>query len=133
MDPLFTDYVNWQPREPHRLMHVLKSNFDASYNGNRAPFPLFLHAYWHSAANFSDVLARFIGECNRMRCRCRRATSCSSLQSLPADDVARLPDVYFVTMRQLIGWMQRPMAAQELRDDPHWLGCGTPGGGTLRT
>jgi hypothetical protein len=107
MDPLFTDYVNWQPSEPHRLQHVLKSNFDAAYNGNRAPFPLYLHAYWHSAANFSAILGEFIHQ------------------------VAAMPDVYFVTMRQLLGWMQRPVSAQDLRKDPAKLGCGTPGGGTL--
>ena len=44
----------------------------------------------------------------------------------PADYVLRLPDAHFVTMRQLLDWMQHPAAADQLT--PEALGCGNPGG-----
>lgn len=41
------------------------------------------------------------------------------------------PDTVFVTIRQLIAWMQHPVPASELT--PETLGCGSAGGrpGTL--
>ena len=30
----------------HSVFDILKENFDAAYNGNRAPFPIFIHTPW---------------------------------------------------------------------------------------
>lgn len=43
-----------------------------------------------------------------------------------ADYALSKPDVYFVTVRQLLAWMQRPVPADELT--PLALGCGNAGG-----
>jgi hypothetical protein len=43
-----------------------------------------------------------------------------------ADYALTFPDVYFVTMRQLLGWMANPVAKDELT--PEILGCGSKGG-----
>lgn len=44
----------------------------------------------------------------------------------PADYALSLPHVYFVTMRQLLGWLRRPTPAAQLT--PAMLGCGNAGG-----
>lgn len=41
-------------------------------------------------------------------------------------DVAAKEHVYFITMRQLLAWMQAPIAAEQLT--PAKLGCGNAGG-----
>lgn len=64
--------------------------------------PIFIHVYWLKAADNIQQLQRFI------------------------DYAASKPDVYFVTMRQLLGWMQNPVPADEL--SPEQLGCGNKGG-----
>lgn len=48
------------PRSSGSAFDVLKANFDASYAGNRAPFPLFTHSPYLED-NMGD-LQRFIGE-----------------------------------------------------------------------
>lgn len=48
-----------------------------------------------------------------------------------ADYTLTKPDVYYVTVRQLLAWMQNPVPKDQLT--PEALGCGNPGGrpGTL--
>lgn len=81
---------------------ILKSNFDAAYAGNRAPLPIFVHEPWLKAGSNLADLKRFV------------------------DYALKKPDVYLVTMRQLIGWMKNPIPANRLT--PEALGCGKPGG-----
>jgi hypothetical protein len=40
---------------------ILKSAFDASYGGNRAPLPIYVHSYWFSNSTVTDM-QRFTGE-----------------------------------------------------------------------
>jgi len=88
--------------EEHDLYDILVANFDSAYNGNRAPFPVFGHTPWMERSDNLEDLAKF------------------------ADYALSKPDVYFVTIRQLIAWMQNPVPADELT--PERLGCGNPGG-----
>lgn len=48
-----------------------------------------------------------------------------------ADYTLAKPNVYYVTMRQLLAWVQNPVPASQLT--PEMLGCGQKGGrpGTL--
>ena len=57
MDASSAHYAGWRPSRQtrsHALLHpvqdalfeLLKKNFDSVYNGNRAPFPLFVHSPW---------------------------------------------------------------------------------------
>jgi hypothetical protein len=80
---------------------VLKANFDAAYNGNRAPMPIFIHTPWLTTDHIADV-KKF------------------------ADYALSKPNTYFITIRQLLAWMQNPVPAEQLT--PALLGCGMPGG-----
>lgn len=79
---------------------ILKANFDAAYNGNRAPLPIFIHTPW-LGDNVNDV-KKF------------------------AKYALAKPNTYFVTIRQLLSWMKNPIAADQLT--PEALGCGNAGG-----
>ncbi|KAL4448993.1 hypothetical protein ABPG77_007710 [Micractinium sp. CCAP 211/92] len=85
-----------------RPLEILKANFDAAYNGNRAPMPVYLHTSWLRKAQHVEGLRRF------------------------ASYVLKRPDVYFVTMRQLVAWMENPVPAEQIT--PAVLGCGNIGG-----
>jgi hypothetical protein len=47
--------------EAHPVYDVLKANFDAAYEGNRAPFPIFVHKFWLTTDNNAKDLQRFAG------------------------------------------------------------------------
>jgi hypothetical protein len=40
---------------------VLKANFDAAYEGNRAPFPIYVHKFWLTTDDNAEDLQRFAG------------------------------------------------------------------------
>jgi hypothetical protein len=61
---------------------ILMANFQESYEGNRAPFPLFIHTPWMTRGTHLQQLQRFVKE------------------------IAQLEGVYLVTMRQLLAWMK---------------------------
>lgn len=67
---------------------VLKSAFDEAYYGNRAPLPIAVHGYWFNSRRMDQTKA-FIKY------------------------VLSQPDVYFVTVRQLVDWMKDPKPAKE--------------------
>ena len=52
--------------------------------------------------------------------------SASPINHLLAEYALSKPDVYFVTVRQLLAWMNNPIPADQLT--PEALGCGSPGG-----
>ncbi|KAI7842639.1 hypothetical protein COHA_003743 [Chlorella ohadii] len=89
------------------VFDILKDNFDRSYAGNRAPMPVFIHIYWLQAEDNTQQLKDFI------------------------DYTLAKPNVYYVTMCQLLAWVQNPVPASQLT--PEMLGCGQKGGrpGTL--
>ncbi|KAL4457862.1 hypothetical protein ABPG75_012727 [Micractinium tetrahymenae] len=101
MDPGFS-YACMCHASEHSTLEILKAHFDAAYEGNRAPLPLYVHPF-------------FLWEGHNVR----------QLQQF-ADYALSKPDVYFITMRQLIAWMKAPIPADEL--SPEALGCGSPGG-----
>lgn len=122
---------------------ILRANFDAAYNGNRAPMPLFVHAFFlKHGSNLADV-ERFIGAAAALLgagaqgccsgpspTQARPPLTCPAPPA-PADYALAKPQVVFVTFRQLIAWLQHPVPYTQLT--PKMLGCGNPGGrpGTL--
>ncbi len=81
---------------------LLKGMFDKAYNGNKAPVPLFVHSPWLSEQkNMNDVR--------------------SFIQYVTEN----YPDAYFVTMHQLVQWMQNPVPKDKIES---WLGCSVAGG-----
>ncbi|PSC74519.1 Myb-related B isoform A [Micractinium conductrix] len=70
----------------------LMEAFDLAYNGNRAPLPIYVHTTWvDKNPSRIDELQRF------------------------ADYTLSKPDVFWVTMSQLIDWMKNPKSVSELR------------------
>lgn len=126
---------------------ILKSSFDAAYEGNRAPLPIFIHTSWFE--DHLDGMLQFIGAQRLRQCDLLLAfdmcalvgigaalplfrvfeSACTTVPSRIADYVQSKPHAYFVTMRQLLAWMQRPVPAGQLT--PAALGCGQPGGAGL--
>ncbi|KAF2355319.1 Low-density lipoprotein (LDL) receptor class A repeat [Trinorchestia longiramus] len=84
-------------RTPKQFGRFLEHNFRRHYETNRAPLGLHFHASWlEGNKNFKKELINFI-------------------QSKSGN-----PDVYFVTMLQVIQWMQTPTEVPALRDFPEW-------------
>ncbi len=81
---------------------VLTSAFDAAYNGNRAPLPIYVHAAWFNGTRIPET-RKFI------------------------EYAMSKPDVYFVTQRQLVDYMKAPVPASLM---PEWL-ANRCGGGKL--
>lgn len=87
---------------PCNVYELLKSNFEMAYSGNRAPVPLFVHSPWlEQPKNMKDV-QRFISWARKEHPN----------------------DVYFVTMHQLVQWLENPVPLSKMNE---WLGC-VPGG-----
>jgi peptidoglycan/xylan/chitin deacetylase (PgdA/CDA1 family) len=87
--------------KPCDIYALLKDNFDKAYSGNRAPVPLYVHSPWLSQPESMKAVKKFI------------------------DYVGTKKDAYFVTMRQLMDWMQDPVGVDQMGP---WLGCGVAGG-----
>lgn len=87
MDPgMKTD---WGEGDERPVDDVMKAVFDTAYESNRAPVPLWVHVYWLSDRRINEA-QKFVKY------------------------AASKPDVYFVTMRQLIEWMQNPVPTSEM-------------------
>ncbi|KAG8226867.1 hypothetical protein J437_LFUL006576 [Ladona fulva] len=76
---------------------LLRHNFNRHFNSNRAPLGLHFHASWlKSKKEFKEELIKFI------------------------EEMLDRNDVYFVTMLQVIQWMQNPTELTALRDFAEW-------------
>ncbi|KAI7837264.1 hypothetical protein COHA_008878 [Chlorella ohadii] len=77
------------------LEELLRTNFDFSYNGNRAPFGLYVHTPWFTKDTIEGT-NRFL------------------------EYALQLDGVYAVTVRQVIEWLQDPVPVSEM---DAWLQC----------
>lgn len=77
------------------ILTLLQDNFNMNYNGNRAPFGIFLHATWYTPAT-TDILNKFF------------------------DWAMAQPDVWAITTKDLIGWMQAPVPKTQMNE---WFKC----------
>jgi hypothetical protein len=68
---------------------VLKNAFDQAYFNNRAPVPIAVHPYWFSGTRLSEA------------------------QSF-VNYALTFKDVYFVTMSQLVEWMEDPVPVRNM-------------------
>ena len=84
------------------ILELLKSNFDLAYTGNKAPVPIYVHSPWLQEPGNMKKVQAFI--------TWARETHPN--------------DTYFVTMHQLVQWLQNPVPLSQMND---WLGC-VPGG-----
>lgn len=88
---LFNDdgTVNYTPSEDV-IFELFMANFNRFYNGNRAPFPLYLSEDWIQQEGKRKGLFKFINEI-----------------------LAKHKDVYFVALEQVIEWMKTGVKADE--------------------
>lgn len=77
------------------VFSILKENFDMNYQNNRAPFGIFLHAPWFTDEH-TEALNNFMEWAMSQK------------------------DVWAITTRQLIQWMQDPVPASGMGE---WLKC----------
>ncbi|TKR83136.1 hypothetical protein L596_016773 [Steinernema carpocapsae] len=76
------------------LENLLMTNFEKSYHSNKAPYVLTLNADFlqlDESTKGMDALVRFL------------------------DKISKNQDVYFVTLHQLIEWMQNPLPLSDMR------------------
>ncbi|CAO0792150.1 unnamed protein product [Mucor circinelloides] len=84
------------------------ANFDRHYNGNRQPFGIYIHpTHLTNYPGLADTTAQ-------------KSAVVSFIQSLQGK-----PDVWFVTNDQLLQWMQNPVPASQLANQPY-MQCTTP-------
>lgn len=80
-----------------QFYHFLNHNLDRHYKTNRAPLGIFFHASWLKLnPEFLDAFMQWI------------------------DEVLDRNDVYFVTMTQVLQWMQQPTPMNNIRDFAPW-------------
>nr|CAD7425889.1 unnamed protein product [Timema monikensis] len=80
-----------------QFARLLRHNFNRHFNTNRAPLGLHFHASWlKSKKEFREELIKFV------------------------EEMLDRNDVYFVTMLQVIQWMQNPTELTALRDFQEW-------------
>ncbi|PRW60004.1 polysaccharide deacetylase [Chlorella sorokiniana] len=84
------------------IFNIMKQNFDAAYGGNRAPIPIFIHTPWLQNKEHLKGIQKFV------------------------DYALQQQDTYLVSIRQMLGWLQNPVSADQLTAER--LGCGNPGG-----
>lgn len=75
--------VNYHPSED-QIFELFKNNFERYYNGNRAPFPLYLSEDWIKNEGQRKGLFKFI------------------------EYISQHKDVYIVNMNEIIEWMKSP-------------------------
>ncbi|XP_013421832.1 uncharacterized protein LOC106181861 [Lingula anatina] len=79
-------------------VEYLNMNFKRHYEGNRAPFILSMHATWFTRSPFTfNAVERFL------------------------DNLLELPDVWVVSVEQVLEWMQRPTPLSKMKDFEPWL------------
>ena len=80
-----------------QFYNFLNHNFDRHYKTNRAPLGLFFHASWlKTTPEYLDAFIQWI------------------------DEMLEKKDVYFVTMTQVLQWMQSPTEIQKINDFAPW-------------
>lgn len=78
------------------IFHMFMHNFKRHYSSNRAPLGLYFHATWFKRQDYMEAFSKFL------------------------DYVLKLPDVYFVTNHQAIGWLKDPTPSSQLATFQPW-------------
>lgn len=95
------DPCDGQSSTPCNTLSLLQSNYKLAYGGNKAPVPLYIHSPW-----------------------LQNSTNMAATRAFIQWVTSTYPDAYFVTMHQLVQWMQNPVPKDQVGA---WLGC-VPGG-----
>ncbi|KAI7904287.1 uncharacterized protein BX663DRAFT_504587 [Cokeromyces recurvatus] len=93
---------------PSEVTNWTKTNFERHYNGNRQPFGIYVHpTHLTNYPGMPDVTDK-------------KNAVVSFIKSLQG-----MKDVWFVTNEQLLQWMQNPVPASQLAEQPY-MKCGIP-------
>jgi len=85
------------PKTVEGVYNLLMDNFKKHYNGNRSPFPMFMHAGWLITYNYSrQGLENFL------------------------NDILKMKDVYIVTLSQVIDWIKKPTPLSKINEFAPW-------------
>ncbi|GFS27590.1 chitin deacetylase isoform B [Elysia marginata] len=87
-----------RPQGEEAAIEYLWSNFLNTYEAQRAPFGLNMHAAWFSFPDYLRATEKFI------------------------DRLLSLPDVYIVNVKQMLEWMRTPVSLAEVKNFKPW-GC----------
>eukprot|EP00761_Pharyngomonas_kirbyi_P014363 gb/GECH01014393.1/.p1 GENE.gb/GECH01014393.1/~~gb/GECH01014393.1/.p1 ORF type:complete len:496 (+),score=106.61 gb/GECH01014393.1/:1-1488(+) len=84
--------ASMDPQNPQFDNYELyKANFDKKHKGNKSPFGIFLHTAWLHRSDNAEKLAKFM------------------------EYASQYDDVWFVTVSQLLQWMEDPMPLSKVR------------------
>ena len=93
----YVDGCYSRPGNEEEAFKYLMDNFNKSYKGNRAPFGLNMHPSWFLLNKYnSKGMDRFI------------------------EEILNLPDVYIVTIKQVLEWMKSPTELSEIEHFTPW-------------
>jgi hypothetical protein len=88
----------FEPQPGDQFYAFLNHNFERHYDSNRAPLGLYFHAAW--LKNNPEFLEAFLYWIDEV--------------------LANHNDVYFVTMTQVIQWIQNPRQSSEIKNFDPW-------------
>lgn len=133
---------------PNDVYNTLMDNFKRHYLTNRAPFgihinPIWLKSEYDYLAEFKVIESNLTIKVENFCCiivkRCRQYNSTIEYSSSHnyvnftfltinsllfqkfVDEILKLPDVYFVTNRQVIEWIKRPTPVLQLKNFFPWM------------
>ena len=85
------------PQSAQDWIDLLTDNFNAHYNGNRAPMGIYAHSAWFYGGPGRDtILSAFL------------------------DKLAAMPDVYVVTHTQMLDWVRNPTPLDQIQSFQPW-------------
>ena len=85
-----------RPGNEYEAFKYLMDNFNNAYEGNRAPLGMHMHASWFVTKYNFKAMDRFIKE------------------------ILKRPDVYIVTIKQVLDWMKYPTKLSEIEHFTPW-------------
>ncbi|OWF54209.1 uncharacterized protein LOC110445427 [Mizuhopecten yessoensis] len=100
-DCVYVDGCHTPPPNEETAFKFLWNNFNTYYSGNRAPFGMNMHASWFYYPDRLRAMDRFIKV------------------------LSNLPDVYLVSVSQVIDWLKTPTALSDIHHFKPW-GCKNP-------
>ena len=85
------------PQSAQDWIDLLMDNFNAHYNGSRAPLGIYSHPSWFYRGQGRDVILKTF-----------------------LDNLAAMPDVYVVTHIQMLDWVRNPTPLETIQDFAPW-------------
>lgn len=85
-----------RPENEDESFKYLMDNFMTAYTGNKAPFGIHMHASWFITKYNYKAMEKFM------------------------DEILKLPDVYIVTLKQVLDWMKSPTSLSNIAAFSSW-------------